>query len=197
GRGGVRRPRPRRARLSRHRAPGQRARHPHGARPLGAGGPRPLRPSGRAGCGASRYSPGMSAPPTISVRNARPDDEAALGRLGALLVTLHHGYDPDRFIAPGRGTERGYGSFLVGQLGRRDVILVVAEEGGAVLGYAYAGLEGSDWMALRGPAGAIYDLVVDPARRNEGVGRMLLDAALEALAKLGAPRVVLSTATQN
>jgi ribosomal protein S18 acetylase RimI-like enzyme len=139
----------------------------------------------------------MSEAPTISVRTARPDDAAALGRLGALLVAQHHGYDPDRFIAPGPGTARGYGAFLSSQLERKDVVLIVAEARGAVVGYAYAGMEGSDWMALRGPAGAIYDLVVDPAHRQEGVGRTLLHAALEALADLGAPRVLLSTATQN
>ncbi|HEX5004498.1 MAG TPA: GNAT family N-acetyltransferase, partial [Gemmatimonadales bacterium] len=53
------------------------------------------------------------------------------------------------------------------------------------------------WMALRGPAGALYDLVVDPDHRRGGVGRTLLDAALAALARLGAPRVVLSTAERN
>lgn len=139
----------------------------------------------------------MNDPSTISVRKARPEDAPFLGRLGALLVELHHGYDPDRFIAPGPGTAHGYGRFLISQLERKEVILVVAEEGGAVLGYAYAGLEGSDWMALRGPAGAIYDLVVDPAHRHRGIGKLLLHAALDALAELGAPRVVLSTATQN
>lgn len=139
----------------------------------------------------------MNHAPTISVRKATPDDASVLGRLGAFLVELHHGYDPDRFIAPGSGTAHGYARFLISQLERKDVILLVAEERGAVLGYAYAGLEGSDWMALRGPAGAIYDLVVDPAQRHRGVGRMLLHAALDALAELGAPRVVLSTATQN
>jgi ribosomal protein S18 acetylase RimI-like enzyme len=139
----------------------------------------------------------MGEPRTTSVRNARADDGPALGRLGALLVALHHGYDPDRFLAPGRGTARGYGDFLVSQLDRDGVVLLVAEARGAVLGYVYAGLEGSDWMALRGPAGAIYDLVVDPACRRKGVGGTLLNAALDALAALGAPRVVLSTAVQN
>jgi ribosomal protein S18 acetylase RimI-like enzyme len=66
-----------------------------------------------------------------------------------------------------------------------------------VLGYAYAGVEGTDYMSLRGPAGAVYDVVVDPAYRRQGVGRMLLDAALEALKARGVPRVVLSTAEQN
>jgi ribosomal protein S18 acetylase RimI-like enzyme len=100
-------------------------------------------------------------------------------------------------MAPGPQTERGYGGFLASELERKDAIVLIAEADGATLGYAYAGLEGADWMALRGPAGVIYDLVVDPGRRREGVGRTLLSAMLEALADRGAPRVVLSTATQN
>jgi ribosomal protein S18 acetylase RimI-like enzyme len=66
-----------------------------------------------------------------------------------------------------------------------------------VLGYTYAGVEGNDYMALRGPAGVLYDIVVDPAHRRMGVGRMLLDATLEVLKSRGAPRVVLSTAERN
>ena len=52
-------------------------------------------------------------------------------------------------------------------------------------------------MALRGPAGALYDLIVDPAHRGQGVGGMLLDGALSALADMNAPRVVLFTAERN
>jgi ribosomal protein S18 acetylase RimI-like enzyme len=52
-------------------------------------------------------------------------------------------------------------------------------------------------MSLRGPAGVLYDIVVDPSYRRQGVGRMLLDATLEALKTRGAPRVVLSTAERN
>ncbi len=139
----------------------------------------------------------MSEAVKIEVRSARPDDAQALGHLGALLVTLHHEFDPNRFIAPGPWTERGYGGFLVSQLDKMDVIVLVADVGGAVLGYAYAGLEGNDWMALRGPAGVIHDLVVDPGHRREGLGTALLQAALRTLAERGAPRVVLSTAKRN
>jgi ribosomal protein S18 acetylase RimI-like enzyme len=134
---------------------------------------------------------------SIVIRNATSADAPTLGRLGALLVMLHHDFDPDRFIAPGPGTERGYGGFLVSQLDGQDSIVLVAEVDGDVLGYAYARLEGNDWMALRGPAGVIHDLVVDPGRRREGLGRALLEAALQALADRGAPRVVLSTAQRN
>jgi ribosomal protein S18 acetylase RimI-like enzyme len=52
-------------------------------------------------------------------------------------------------------------------------------------------------MSLRGPAGVLHDIVVDPAHRGRGVGRALLDATLAELKTRGAPRVVLSTAERN
>ena len=138
----------------------------------------------------------MSSPSFI-VRPARAEDRPLLGRLGALLVAVHHDWDTERFIAPGPGTEAAYGGFLVSQLMGKDSVLLVAEEGGEGLGYVFGALEGNDWMALRGPAGVVYDLVVDLAHRRRGVGRSLLEAALAELAARGAPRVVLSTAEGN
>ena len=77
------------------------------------------------------------------------------------------------------------------------IVILVAERDGAVVGYVYGALEGYDYMSLRGPAGVLHDIVVDPSHRREGIGRLLLDAALEALERRGAPRVVLSTAAVN
>ena len=133
----------------------------------------------------------------VRIRPARRADLTALGRLGALLVSTHHGFDPKRFIAATPRTERGYASFLGSQLEARDVAVLVAEENDTVIGYAYVGVEASDYMSLRGPAGVLHDVVVDPEHRGRGVGRMLLGAALEFLRSRGAPRVVLSTAARN
>ena len=66
-----------------------------------------------------------------------------------------------------------------------------------MVGYTYSGVEGNDYMSLRGPAGVLYDIVVDPAHRRQGIGRMLVEGTLEALKARGAPRVVLSTAEKN
>ena len=44
-------------------------------------------------------------------------------------------------------------------------------------------------MALRGPAGVIYDLLVDPGHRRQGIGSALMEAMLEALASAARPRV--------
>jgi ribosomal protein S18 acetylase RimI-like enzyme len=131
------------------------------------------------------------------IRRAVAADVPALGRLGALLVRTHHDFDPQRFIAATSGTEHGYASFLLSQLVEPSAVVLVAEQDGVVLGYTYSGIEGHDFMALRGPAGVLYDLVVDPAYRGQGIGRLLLDATLAALRDRGAPRVVLFTAEGN
>jgi ribosomal protein S18 acetylase RimI-like enzyme len=135
--------------------------------------------------------------PAATVRPAAPADLPALGRLGALLVRVHHEFDPERFIPARPGTEHLYAAFLGAQLGAPNVVILVAERDGVVLGYTFAGVEGNDYMALRGPAGVLHDIVVDPAQRGQGVGRMLLDATLAALRARGAPRCVLSTAERN
>ena len=134
---------------------------------------------------------------SIRIRPAVKADIPAIGRLGALLVRAHHDFDPQRFIPATTGTEQGYGSFLGSQLDRPDIVVLSAEEAGQVIGYTYAGVEGIDYMSLRGPAGIVYDIVVDPAHRRRGVGRMLLDAAVTALQAHGARQVVLSTAERN
>lgn len=135
--------------------------------------------------------------PPLTIRAASPADLPVLGRLGALLVRVHSEFDPQRFIPATPETERLYAAFLGTQLQEPNVVILVAERGGEVLGYTYAGVEGNDYMALRGPAGVLYDIVVDPAHRAQGTGRLLLDATLAELAARGAPRVVLSTAERN
>lgn len=139
----------------------------------------------------------MSTSP-VAIRRASPDDVRALGRLGALLVRAHHAFDPQRFIAPTPDTEDGYGDFLGTQLDDPDVLLYVATtESDGVIGYLYAGMEGPDWMSLRGPAGVLHDMVVDPAHRGRGTGRLLLETALAEFDARGAPMTVLSTAARN
>ena len=109
--------------------------------------------------------------PAATIRPAAPADLPALGRLGALLVRTHHAFDPSRFIAATPQTAHGYASFFAGQLEEPSVIILVAEREGEVAGYTYAGIEGRDYMSLRGPAGVLYDIVVDDAHRGHGVGR--------------------------
>jgi len=139
----------------------------------------------------------MPGVPGVTIGRATPADLDTIGRLGALLVREHHDFDPLRFLAATSRTEVGYGSFLGSQLEKPSVVVLVADQDGQAIGYTYAGVEGTDYMSLRGPAGVFYDIVVDPEHRGQGVGRKLLEATLSALKAKGAPRVVLSTAEKN
>jgi ribosomal protein S18 acetylase RimI-like enzyme len=112
-------------------------------------------------------------------------------------VRTHHDFDPERFIAATQETEHGYASFLGTQLGAPNVLILVAERRGGVVGYSYAGVEGWDYMSLRGPAGVLHDIVVDEAHRGLGVGALLVEATMTALRERGVPRVVLWTAERN
>jgi ribosomal protein S18 acetylase RimI-like enzyme len=131
------------------------------------------------------------------IRPAIAGDEEVLGRLGALLVVEHYDFDSNRFLAPTPDMPQAYGRFLTSQIGRQEKLVLVAERDGAVVGYVFGGMEGSDYMALRGPAAVLYDLVVEPAHRRQGVGVALLDAAFADFTKRGAPRVLLFTAYKN
>ncbi|PYS46764.1 MAG: GNAT family N-acetyltransferase [Acidobacteria bacterium] len=131
------------------------------------------------------------------VRRATPADLPRIGRLGALLIKEHYDFDPQRFLPARPGTPEGYASFIGTQLEDQDKAVLVADDNGNVIGYAYAAIEGYDYMMLRGPAGVLHDIIVDPEYRGRGVGRLLLNASLAFFRSHGVPRVVLATAERN
>lgn len=134
----------------------------------------------------------------LVIRRAKESDLPTLGRLGALLMRTHYGFDSKRFLDPGTHPEEGYAWFLGEQLkDEANVVVLVAERQGEVAGYVYAGLEPISWKDLRDACGFIHDIVVDERGRRSGVATALLDAAMQWLRDQGAPRVVLWTAEQN
>jgi ribosomal protein S18 acetylase RimI-like enzyme len=135
--------------------------------------------------------------PSVVVRRATNADLPTLGRLGALLMQQHHDFDPRRFLAADPRTPDHYARFLGSQLDDPDALVLVAEQDGQVIGYTFAAMEGYDYKSLRGPAGLLHDILVDPDLRGRGVGRQLLDETLSLLQSRGARQIVLSTAECN
>jgi len=135
--------------------------------------------------------------PSSVIRRATHADLPSLGRLGALLVQQHHEFDPRRFLAASSRTADHYAAFLGSQLEDPDALVLVAEHEGRVIGYTFAAMEGFDYKSLRGPAGLLHDILVDPAERGHGVGGRLLEETLSLLRARGARQIVLSTAQRN
>jgi len=133
----------------------------------------------------------------VRIRPATAEDMPAAGRLGAELLLQHHSFDPLRFMAGSERAADGYAQFLGSQLEEQDAVILVAEQQGEVRGYVYAALEPRNWKELREAAGFLHDVVVDRSLRRHGVATQLVEAACSWLARHGAPRVLLWSATQN
>jgi GNAT superfamily N-acetyltransferase len=136
-------------------------------------------------------------PAPFRIRRAVPADRPALGRLGAHLMRVHYAFDPQRFLAPGRNPEAGYAAFLGEQLEASDAAVFVADRGGAVVGYVYAGIEPLSWKELRDTSGFVHDVVVDESARRGGVAAGLMEAAVAWVKSQGVKNVVLWTAAPN
>lgn len=133
----------------------------------------------------------------IIIRPASRGDLPVVGRLGAHLLRVHYEFDRQRFMRPGEDSEEGYAWFLGSQLEAPDVLVLVAERRGSVVGYLYAGIEPRNWKELRDEAGFIHDIVVAEEARGRRVADRLIDAALDWMREQGMPRVLLWTAAPN
>ena len=140
------------------------------------------------------YAPAMVE--KVVVRRAQEGDLAKVAPLAGELVRMHHETDPSRFLLVER-VEEGYARWLAREIARAEAVVLVAARGAEILGYAYGTLEGRDWNLLLDTHGALHDVFVSAGARRGGVGRLLVDAIVAALEKLGAPRIVLSTMVSN
>jgi ribosomal protein S18 acetylase RimI-like enzyme len=131
------------------------------------------------------------------IRRATAEDLEAVGRMGALLMRMHHDFDRDRFMAPGPRSEHGYGSFLGSQIDQTDALVLVAERESEVVGYLYAAIEGPSWKELRDRAGYIHDILVEEQHRGATIAESLMNAAFAWMREHNVPRVVLGTAANN
>ena len=133
---------------------------------------------------------------SVIIRAAEAGDLPGIAVLAGHLVRQHHGFDALRFMQI-PNVEAGYAHFFESERLDPDVLLLVAEQAGRLVGYAYARLEARDWNALLDACGALHDIFVSEELRRQGVARRLVDAVREALRSRGAPRLVLHTASKN
>jgi RimJ/RimL family protein N-acetyltransferase len=135
----------------------------------------------------------------VLVRPATPDDLDEMARMGAALAHMHHTFDAQRFMYADDFVG-GYRWWFAKELPRSEVcfrVVDVTSEPGKIAGYVYGRLEEKQWNELLDEHAALVDIWVDPAVRGHGIGAALVHAFCAWADEKGAPRVVLSTATQN
>ena len=128
---------------------------------------------------------GSGATAPIAIRTAMPADLALVGPLFDAYRGFY-GRPPDPELAA---------RFIAERLQRADSTLLIAVTQG--VGCGFAQLYPSFSSVRAAPIAILNDLYVAPSARRRGVGRALLDAAVEAARASGASLVKLSTALNN
>jgi len=132
-----------------------------------------------------------------TIRPAEERDWPAVGRLAELFIDAHHRFDSFRFLTVAALTGEMYTTHVREDIRRGRATLLVAVEDDRVIGFVFAGIEPESWKEFRPEAGFIHDLVVDPPRRNAGVGRALVVGALDWFAAQRIGRIMLWSAAPN
>lgn len=140
----------------------------------------------------------MQKPEGWVVRDCEESDLDQVSGLAEKLVRFHHAMDPSRYLQGGDRVRQGYRWWLGKELEKREsVSIVVLAHESRVAGYAYGRLEGRDWMRLLEAHGELHDVWVEDDVRGTGWAEALVLGCVERLERLGAPRVLLSTAWGN
>ena len=145
---------------------------------------------------AARQAAWGKASKGIVIRPMKKSDLPKVGPLAAQLVHLHHHWDAKRFFVPD-DPSGGYQWWFGSQLGKKKVLLLIAEAGGEIAGYLYGARQGRDWNMLLDACGAIHDIFVAPEHRRRGIAKALMTAGLKHFEDRGIEQVVLSTSTHN
>ncbi len=130
------------------------------------------------------------------VRRMSPGDTDAVVELWKGTVAYHAGIDARLEVR--EGSEEEFRRFLTRIVSsREDVIILVAEVDGEVVGFLIGMVRERTPVFIRSIHGYITDIYVDPGFRRRGIGRRLVETAVEWFAARGLDHVRLQVAAAN
>jgi len=132
-----------------------------------------------------------------TIRGANDADADALTDLKVRMGDQHHAYDAEVW-AEGARTADAWRKEFAEQLRAENARVLVAESSsGECVGFVTCRVYEAPCERPAARAGLIGELVIHPDHQRRGLGARLMEAALEALGKLGAEDVTLHVAVQN
>ena len=133
---------------------------------------------------------------SVRIRRARVADLSTLAQFANAMAELHTTFDSRRFSLPDGGVA-SFMQFFRCELERSESVLLVAEDGQGMVGYAFMRLENASVEELRGSAAWLHDLYVVAGARGRGVGRLLIESTKEAASELGSTSLMLGVSPHN
>lgn len=132
----------------------------------------------------------------MSIRDATKGDVPAVLPMVRRMYEIHAAWDREKYTPEGDPGER-YGGWLMHRVDDPMSIFLVAEEGGAVVGYLVA-TPASDMGIYRyREHGFIHDVYIDPSHRGRGLGRAMVEEAVRRFTAAGITQLRLETAAPN
>jgi ribosomal protein S18 acetylase RimI-like enzyme len=131
----------------------------------------------------------------IAIREATKRDLDAVAALWRQLMDFHAVLDPAFTLH--KNAEKDFRKFCVRCIKDRNILTILAGDGGRAVGYCCAMLEPSARMFVPRTYGTIADLVVDGGSRRRGIGRMLVNAARIWLVARGVVKINVRAACAN
>ena len=127
----------------------------------------------------------------ITVRQAGPDDVAAIARLFRSVQSLHVAHHPDEFKPT--AADEAERAWLAGVVGGSEARVWMAETAGVAAGYLLAQEVRREESVIRPPLRflLIEHIGVAPEHQKRGIGTALMRAVLDEAAALGIDRVKL------
>jgi ribosomal protein S18 acetylase RimI-like enzyme len=131
----------------------------------------------------------------LKVRKAACADTKVIVALWKEMVRLHSRFD--RRLEVKRGAEKQFARWIKENLGKKDSLVLVAEDENGVTGFCLAILAKNPPVKAEPVFGLISDLAVTQKSRRHGIGTLLVEKALAWFANNGVGHVQLSAAHYN
>lgn len=132
----------------------------------------------------------------MTIRPATAADVPHVLPMVERIAALHESWDPDKYgFLP--NVAQMYRGWLTSRANDARSVFLVAERDGTVVAFLVGTIEREIPIYRLSEFGFIHDVWVEPAYRNEGVGRQMTMLAIERFRAMGVRQIRLDTAAKN